>query len=304
MKSVFIFLLFFSSSLFSVDILVTSGADSGAGTLHESILNVMNTKDPSNTITFSPALTINLTTYPLRPIYLAEPSDSLSLIGNSTTIDGNNVNRGFLVERGFLSIANIACQNMLAKGGNGRGGSTAPCAGGGGMFGNSSTNEVTANSGSGGGGVNIGNNGASGNATTGGAGGGVKTNGANGGDFNAGDGSTSYSGEISGTGGFTKEGTGTLTLTGANTYSGTTTISEGTLVGNTTSLQGVLSRTVVNNATLTFDQGSDASYNGAISGTGTLIKQNTGSLEIETSFIQSALNITILNFNIEYFYWI
>jgi fibronectin-binding autotransporter adhesin len=42
--------------------------------------------------------------------------------------------------------------------------------------------------------------------------------------------STTFSGVLSGTGGFTKSGTGTLTLTGANTYTGPTTISAGTLV--------------------------------------------------------------------------
>ncbi|MEE9212553.1 MAG: autotransporter-associated beta strand repeat-containing protein, partial [Phycisphaeraceae bacterium] len=41
--------------------------------------------------------------------------------------------------------------------------------------------------------------------------------------------STTYAGVISGTGGLTKEGTGTLTLTGANTFTGTTNFNAGTL---------------------------------------------------------------------------
>ncbi|MFC5392892.1 autotransporter domain-containing protein [Bosea vestrisii] len=44
--------------------------------------------------------------------------------------------------------------------------------------------------------------------------------------------STTFSGSISGNGGFEKTGTGTLTLTGANTYTGTTKVSSGKLVVN------------------------------------------------------------------------
>ena len=79
---------------------------------------------------------------------------------------------------------------------------------------------------------------------------------------------------MSGTGGLTKENAGTLILTGANTYSGGTTVSGGTLQGNTASLQG----TIVNNSQVVFDQATDGTYSGAMSGTGGLTKQNAGTL--------------------------
>ncbi|WP_339703248.1 autotransporter-associated beta strand repeat-containing protein [uncultured Sphingosinicella sp.] len=81
---------------------------------------------------------------------------------------------------------------------------------------------------------------------------------------------------ISGSGSLTKDGTGTLTLTGANTYTGGTTITGGSLVGNTTSLQG----DIANNAALVFDQATNGTFGGAISGTGSLTKTGAGSLNL------------------------
>ncbi len=75
--------------------------------------------------------------------------------------------------------------------------------------------------------------------------------------------STTFSGAIGGTGALVKAGSGTLTLTGANSYGGGTTVNAGTLAGTTTSLQGA----IANNATVTFDQTTDGTYAGAMSGT-------------------------------------
>ncbi|MCB1074074.1 MAG: autotransporter-associated beta strand repeat-containing protein, partial [Simkania sp.] len=83
-----------------------------------------------------------------------------------------------------------------------------------------------------------------------------------------------YAGNMSGTGSLTKSGASTLTLSGTNTYSGGTTVSTGVLQGSTTSLQG----SIINNATVTFNQASDGTYGDVISGSGNLTKIGTAKL--------------------------
>ena len=85
-----------------------------------------------------------------------------------------------------------------------------------------------------------------------------------------------YSGNISGTGSFVKSGAGTLTLAGTNSYGGGTTISAGALKGDATSLQG----NITINGTLIFDQGTNATYSGALSGNGTFTKTGAGKLKL------------------------
>ncbi|AZE72530.1 YapH protein [Pseudomonas synxantha] len=81
-------------------------------------------------------------------------------------------------------------------------------------------------------------------------------------------------GVVSGSGSLVKNGSGALLLTAANTYSGGTTLNGGSTTGSTNSLQGA----IVNNAALTFEQATDGTYTGNLTGTGVLNKTGTGAL--------------------------
>jgi fibronectin-binding autotransporter adhesin len=83
-----------------------------------------------------------------------------------------------------------------------------------------------------------------------------------------------YAGAMSGSGSLTKSGTGTLVLAGTNIYSGGTTVSGGILQGNTASLQG----NILNNASVVFEQATNGTYGGTMSGAGMLTKTGAGTL--------------------------
>jgi autotransporter-associated beta strand protein len=85
-----------------------------------------------------------------------------------------------------------------------------------------------------------------------------------------------YAGIMSGSGSLTKLGSGALTLSGNNSYSGGTTVSAGTLIGTTSSLQGDMT----NAGIVTFDQSSDGTYAGSMSGSGSLTKLGSGALTL------------------------
>jgi autotransporter-associated beta strand protein len=92
-------------------------------------------------------------------------------------------------------------------------------------------------------------------------------------------GNGTYAGNMSGSGSLTKLGAGVVTLSGTNSYSGGTTVSAGGLIGTTASLQGG----IVNNAAVTFDQTTNGTYSGDMSGSGSLTKLGAGVVTLSGS---------------------
>lgn len=88
--------------------------------------------------------------------------------------------------------------------------------------------------------------------------------------------STTFSGDVTGTGSFTKAGSGTLTIDGSLGSGISTTVNAGTLQGTSSSLLG----NITNNANLNFNQSTSGTYNGVISGTGDLTKSGAGALTL------------------------
>ncbi|MBX9826346.1 MAG: autotransporter domain-containing protein [Xanthobacteraceae bacterium] len=93
-----------------------------------------------------------------------------------------------------------------------------------------------------------------------------------------------YAGVISSGGSLEQKGTGTLILTGANIYTGGTTITSGTLqIGGTTFSSGTtgsVAGNIVNNSALVFRRSNSITYNGVVSGSGSLTQQGIGNLTL------------------------
>lgn len=92
------------------------------------------------------------------------------------------------------------------------------------------------------------------------------------------------SGAIDGGGVLTKKGSGTLVLTGANLYKGGTLIEEGILrIGNGMASGSAGSGDIVNNAMIVFDRTGNFRVDASISGTGSLVKNQTGTMSLAHS---------------------
>lgn len=90
------------------------------------------------------------------------------------------------------------------------------------------------------------------------------------------------SGSLTGSGSLFKSGAGTLILSGSNSYLDTR-VASGTLIGNTDSISGNL----LNSAVTIFDQATDATYAGRITGRGTATKRGTGALTLSDTSLHN-----------------
>jgi len=90
---------------------------------------------------------------------------------------------------------------------------------------------------------------------------------------------------IGGSNGLVKAGNGTLTLTGVSTYTGGTTVSGGTLALNASSITG----NVTNNAALAFNQTTNGTFSGNISGNGSVAKSGNATLTLDGTNTHSGL---------------
>ncbi|MGH8145874.1 MAG: autotransporter-associated beta strand repeat-containing protein [Rhodanobacteraceae bacterium] len=86
---------------------------------------------------------------------------------------------------------------------------------------------------------------------------------------------------ITGSYGLTKSGAGTLVLTGIDDYQGGTTISAGTLQVGDGGTTGSITGDVWDNGSLVFDRSDTVTFDGAISGAGSLTQAGTGTVTLK-----------------------
>jgi outer membrane autotransporter protein len=100
--------------------------------------------------------------------------------------------------------------------------------------------------------------------------------GADGATFDTNGNNVTLASALSGIGGVTKVGAGSLVLAGNNTYSGTTTISAGTLQLGNGGTSGSIAGNVVNNATFAVNRADTFMFGNVMSGTGAFVQMGTG----------------------------
>ncbi|WP_244140230.1 autotransporter outer membrane beta-barrel domain-containing protein [Caballeronia sp. BCC1704] len=91
---------------------------------------------------------------------------------------------------------------------------------------------------------------------------------------------STFSGVISGDGSLTKTGAGAWTLAGDNTFAGVTTIAAGRLQLGAGGASGSVTGDIVDDGTLVFDRGGNVTYGGAISGSGDVVQQGSGTVTL------------------------
>jgi fibronectin-binding autotransporter adhesin len=89
-----------------------------------------------------------------------------------------------------------------------------------------------------------------------------------------------FNGVIGGTGSVQQNGTGTTVLSGNNTYTGVTAISAGTLQLGNGGTTGSIVGDVIDNGILAFNRSDDLTFDGAISGMGSVQQNGTGTLTL------------------------
>jgi|GEM_PF-836323 len=94
------------------------------------------------------------------------------------------------------------------------------------------------------------------------------------------DGTNTYHGTLTGSGGLTKSGTGTLVLRTDSTFTGITTIAGGRLQLGDGTTTGSVTGNIVNHGELAFNRIGATSYDGVISGSGSVTKAGSGTLTL------------------------
>lgn len=92
-----------------------------------------------------------------------------------------------------------------------------------------------------------------------------------------------YGGVLEGSGALFKAGTGTLTMTGNSAYTGGTTIDGGTLQLGNGGTSGSVPGNILVNGTLIFNRSDALTYDGVLTGTGSLMKRGAGTLVLKNS---------------------